>query len=158
MVPKFRAYIKDLDEFEYNDVPHKGHFVYGNLIKGKLNDDVDAIVGDLIEINDEYVNAEWWCSIEKGSAEQITGLKDTDDNEIYAGDILHFGSMWCVGDEYDPREEEHIGLVEYRPDYASYVVNCNGKIYPLEQVISFDRYSVQGNVHTNPELLEAQHE
>ena len=23
MVPKFRAYIKDLDEFEYNDVPHK---------------------------------------------------------------------------------------------------------------------------------------
>ncbi len=87
--------------------------------------------------------------------EQFTGLKDMSDKEIYAGDILHFGSIWCVGDEYDPREEEHIGFVEYRPDYASYVANCNGKIFPLEQVISFDGYSVNGNVHENSELLEA---
>ncbi|MBA3076694.1 YopX family protein [Lactiplantibacillus plantarum] len=86
--------------------------------------------------------------------EQFTGLKDVNGNEIYEGDILHFGSTWCVGDEYDPREEEHIGLVEYRPDYASYVVNCNEKIYPLEQVISFDGYSVHGNAHENPELLK----
>ena len=89
---------------------------------------------------------------------QFTGLKDTSSKEIYEGDILYFGSVWCVGDEYDPREEDHTGLVEYRPDYASYVVNCNGKIYPLEQLISFDGYSVQGNVHENPELLEAQHD
>ena len=65
MLPKFRAYIKDLDRLDYNDVPHKGHFVYGNLIKGNSNDDIDAIVGNLIEINGEYVNVEWWQSIEK---------------------------------------------------------------------------------------------
>ena len=92
--------------------------------------------------NDQYV------------VEQFTGLKDKNGREIYEGDILYFGSVWCVGDEYDPREEEHTGLVEYLPDYASYVVNCNGKIYPLEQLPSFDGYSVQGNVHENPELLE----
>ena len=86
--------------------------------------------------------------------EQFTGLKDTSGKEIYEGDIVSFGSMWCVGDEYDPREEEHTGTVEYRPDYASYVVNCNGKIYPLEELTSFDGYSVQGNVHANHELLE----
>lgn len=89
---------------------------------------------------------------------QYTGMNDKNGREIYEGDILYFGSVWCVGDEYDPREEEHTGLVEYRPDYASYVVNCNGKIYPLEQLISFDGYSVQGNVHENPELLEGKHE
>ncbi|MEN2302193.1 YopX family protein [Lactiplantibacillus plantarum] len=86
--------------------------------------------------------------------EQFTGLTDVNGKKIYEGDILHFGSVWCVGDEYDPREEEHTGFVEYRPDYASYVVNCNGKIYPLEELTSFDGYSVQGNVHENPELLK----
>ncbi|MCB7176538.1 YopX family protein [Lactiplantibacillus plantarum subsp. plantarum] len=86
--------------------------------------------------------------------EQFTGMKDKQGVEIYNGDILHFGSIWCVGDEYDPREEEHIGSVEYHSDYASYVVNCNGKIYPLEELTSFDGYSVQGNVHENPELLK----
>ncbi|MBS0939344.1 hypothetical protein DW673_13045 [Lactiplantibacillus plantarum] len=86
--------------------------------------------------------------------EQFTGMTDMHGKEIYENDILHFGSMWCVGDEYDPREEEHIGLVEYRPDYASYVVNCNERIYPLDEVISFDGYSVHGNTHDNPELLK----
>lgn len=86
--------------------------------------------------------------------EQFTGLKDKNGKEIYEGDVLYFESVWCVGDEYDPREEEHTGFVKYRPDYASYVVNCNGKIYPLEELTSFDGYSVQGNVHENPELLE----
>lgn len=86
--------------------------------------------------------------------EQSTGVKDKNGKEIYEGDVLYFESVWCVGDEYGPREEEHTGFVKYRLDYASYVVNCNGKIYPLEELTSFDGYSVQGNVHENPELLE----
>ncbi|MCG0677194.1 hypothetical protein IMAU80009_01864 [Lactiplantibacillus plantarum] len=86
--------------------------------------------------------------------EQFTGMKDVSGKDIYEGDIIHFGSIWCVWDEYDPREEEHIGAVEYRQDCASYVVNCNGTIFPLDALISFDGYSVQGNVHTNPELLK----
>jgi len=102
---------------------------------------------------DEYCFAGFLYE-ERYDVEQFTGLKDMNGKDIYENDIIHFGSMWCVGDEYDPREEEHIGLVEYCPDYASYVVNCNGKIFPLEQVISFDGYSAQGNVHESPELLE----
>lgn len=86
--------------------------------------------------------------------EQFTGLKDVNGKDVYEGDILHFGSMWCVGDECDPREEEHTGFVEYLPDHASYVVNCDDGVYTLEELASFDGYSIQGNVHENHELLE----
>ncbi|MEN2367623.1 YopX family protein [Levilactobacillus brevis] len=143
MVPKFRAYIKDTDDLDYNDVPHKGHFVYGNLIKGNPNDDVDAIVGDLIEINDEYVNVEWWCSVEKGSAEQSTGLKDANGKEIYVGDIIEVTIENCVQDDkylvknmWDP----HVWTEESDNYYA------------------VSKMEVKGNVHMNPELLEAQNE
>lgn len=73
---------------------------------------------------------------------------------IYENDILYFGRMWLEGDEQDPREEDHIGLVKYCSDSASYVVDCNKQIFPLEQMCSFDGYSVQGNVHEDQELLE----
>ena len=148
MVPKFRAYIKGLDEFDYNDVPHKGHFVYGNLIKGKPNDDVDAIVGDLIEINDEYVNVEWWQSIEKGSAEQYTGLKDANGKEIYEGDIVRMHVVLLSPDD-------KVGYVEYHKKYG-YSLIMNDRRCRQEYWANDNKavYEVIGNVHENPELLE----
>ena len=139
---KFRAWDKGNKNYLYNVQDAydtlSGHVKYDN---GEDADYDESCFGD-------FLDNKWY------DVEQFTGLKDVNGKEIYTGDILHFGSMWCVGDEYDPREEEHIGAVEYCPDYASYVVNCNGKIFPLEQVLSFDGYSVQENVHTNSELLE----
>ncbi|KAF0343850.1 hypothetical protein GBO93_07135 [Pediococcus acidilactici] len=140
---KFRAWDKENGIYFY-DVQRAYDTLFG-FVKyddGEYADYDECCFGDFLNNKRRY------------DVEQFTGLKDMNGNDIYAGDILHFGSMWCVGDEYDPREEEYIGIVEYRPEYASYVANCNEKIYPLEQVISFDGYSVQGNVHENPELLE----
>lgn len=156
MVPKFRAYIKDLDEFEYNDIPHKGHFVYGNLIKGEPNDDVDAIVGDLIEINGEYVNVEWWQSIEKGSAEQSTGLKDANGKEIYECDILATSSMVCGSHVTDYLK------VDWREDYAGFFCGETPLFACLSEWDNDIKYpqtfpEIVGNVHENPELLEVQH-
>lgn len=132
-------------------VDFDGAFVYGNYVK---YGDGSLIVGDAEEADEETFWPSWWVPVDSKTVGQFTGMSDTDGVDIYENDIIHFGSIWCVGDEYDPREEEHIGAVEYHPDYASYVINCDGTLYPLEQMISFDGYSVQGNVHENPELLE----
>lgn len=142
----YRAYIKNLDDIEYAgyvDIPHKGHFVYGNLIEGNPNDSIDAIVGNLIEVNDEYVNPEWWCSIEKGSAEQSTGIKDVNGKEIYEGDVIEATIEGCIQDDkylvkdmWDP----HVWTEESDGYYA------------------VSKMEVIGNVHTNSELLEARHD
>lgn len=86
---------------------------------------------------------------ERYVVEQFIGF-----DNIYEGDILYFGSMLYIEDECEPREEEHTGFVEYIPDYASYVVNCDDGVYTLKELTSFDGYSIQGNIHENPELLE----
>ncbi|WP_063846808.1 YopX family protein [Lactiplantibacillus plantarum] len=140
---KFRAWDKQNEIYLYN--VQDAYDTLGGFVKYDDGKDAaydESCFGDFLD-NERY------------DTEQFTGLKDENGKGIYEGDILYFGSVWCVGDEYDPREEEHTGFVEYRPDYASYVVNCNGRIYPLEELTSFDGYSVQGNVHDNPELLEA---
>lgn len=139
MVPKFRAYIKDLDEFEHNDVPHKGHFVYGNLIKGSPDDDVDVIVGNLIEITDDYVNVEWWQSIEKGSAEQYTGLKDANGNDIYENDLVLL----------DQDDQPYQVIF----NEGKFEIVGGGIIYDLGE--EFMDCEIVGNVRDNPELLEA---
>ena len=147
----YRAYIKDLDDLEldFTEIPHEGHFVYGNLIKGGTYSDMDAIVGDLIEVTDEYVNPEWWCSIEKGSAEQYTGLKDSNGKEIYVGDIGK-------------------SSYKYAQPKISQVIMEDGNSYILgedlatgnEMLVSdyINEIEVIGNVYENLDLLGAQHE
>jgi len=141
----YRAYIKNLEDLEldYTDIPHEGHFIYGNLIQGGNQSNTDAIVGDLIEATDEYVNPEWWCSIEKGSAEQSTGIKDANGKEIYVGDIVEATIGGCIqSDKYLVKDmwDTHVWTEESDSYYA------------------VSKMEVKGNVHTNPDLLEAHHE
>jgi len=143
----YRLYIKNLDDLEldFTEIPHEGHFVYGNLIKGGTYSDTDAIVGDLIKVTDEYINTEWWCSIEKGSAEQYTGLKDSNGKEIYVGDIVKSSYKYA-----QPKISQVI-----MEDGNSYIVGedlATGN----EMLVSdhVNEIEVIGNVHMNLELLE----
>ena len=147
----YRSYIKDLDDLEldFTEIPHKGNFIYGNLIEGGNQSNTDAIVGDLIEATDEYINTEWWCSIEKGSAEQYTGLKDSNGKKIYVGDIVK-------------------SSYKYAQPKISQVIMEDGNSYILgedlatgnEMLVSdhINEIEVIGNVHENLDLLEAQNE
>ncbi|WP_432542052.1 YopX family protein [Lactiplantibacillus argentoratensis] len=134
---KFRAWDKKNEIYLYNI--QDAHDTVWGFVKyddGKIAEYDEPCFGDFLN-NERYV------------VEQFTGLDD-----IYVGDILHFGSMWFIEDDCEPKEEEHTGFVEYISDYASYVVNCDDGVYTFKELTSFDGYSIQGNVHTNPGLLE----
>lgn len=137
MMIKFRAWDKRSETYLYN-----------------VQDAYDTLSGFVKYENGENADYDEECfggflDDERYVIEQFIGFDD-----IYEGDILYFGSMFYIEDECEPREEEHTGFVEYIPDYASYVVNCDDGVYTLKELTSFDGYSIQGNIHENPELLE----
>ena len=75
--------------------------------------------------------------------EQYTGLKDANGKEIYVGDIVEATIEGCIqGDKYLVKDmwDPHVWTEESDSYYA------------------VSKMEVKGNVHTNPELLEAQHD
>lgn len=87
--------------------------------------------------------------------EPYTGLLDSNGVEIYEGDIVKFGGIWLIGNQSDPQEEEHVGVVRFISKCGAYVVDCNNCNYSLDEVTHFDGYGVIGNIHENSKLLEA---
>jgi len=146
----YRSYIKNLEDLElaYEEIPHKGHFIYGNLIQGGNQSNTDAIVGYLIEVTDEYVNPEWWCSIEKGSAEQSTGIKAINGKDIYEGDLI-------MTPPEDASEELKRGIVQYGSCRAEFSYEVRkGDHRSIWSSNKYRMYEVIGNVHENLDLLE----
>ena len=135
---KFRGYVEKIDDIGI-DVPHEGHFVYGDLVHG---DNFDCIVGGLIEATDEYANIEWWQTIQQGAAEQYTGLKDSNGDDIYENDLV-------LLDPDDPPYQVIFdeGKFELSNDYLGLVYDLSEEHMDCEII---------GNIHENPELLEAE--
>lgn len=87
--------------------------------------------------------------------EQYIGLKDKNSKEIYEGDILAWHSSIY-------RKQDWVGLVTYRG--AGFAVQESGKSYSSPEWLACasregsNIVEIIGNVHENPELLEARHE
>lgn len=90
--------------------------------------------------NSEYIIDS--CNEEVFTVEQFTGLYDKNGREIYEGDILK-----------NPDYEE-VFFVEYHEGVAGYVGWGDDKIAGC-YLITGDDIEVIGNIHENPELLEA---
>lgn len=141
----YRAYIKNLEDLElaYAEIPHKGHFIYGNLIEGGNLNNTDAIVGNLIEVTDEYISPEWWCSIEKGSSERYTGMKDINGKKTYEGDLVKLptssNNLVCKVTFKEGKFKLLIGETLWL-DLCDVIRDCK----------------IVGNINEDPELLEVQ--
>ena len=137
-----------------------GEWVYGNPVEW-LNEtkDVSIIahpfgccideVGNLVLIEEPFV-----CKVHTETVGQSTGLKDKNGKEIFEGDIVR--CLNSYGEDY------YTSSVQY--DEGAFVVDVMGMDYDrtvigwaLDWLIIYNNdIEVTGNIHDNPELLEAE--
>ena len=139
---KFRGV--PLDSVEYIDgVEYDGKFAYGNYVK---YGDGAIIVGDALEVGEDRFFPSWWVPVNPKTVEQFTGLKDVNGKDIYEGDILKTKAGLIQIVEQGILETDREDII------SGFYANNLSDDKP--HTFSYDD-EVIGNVHENPELLEA---
>ena len=130
-----------------------GEWVYGYYVKQKilnvLKDRYEhKIYDDCLQIHTVHLD----------TVGQYTGLKDIDGAEIYEGDIvkgihttvIHAGTTPV---EIGASSIKWKGVVEWVQDCCSYGVRESACRH--SKMLKCHEYEIIGNIHENPELLEA---
>jgi len=137
---KFRAWGKGNEIYLYN-VQDAYDTLSGSV---KYDDGEDAEYDE--DCFGSFLNNKWY------DVEQFTGLKDVNGKEIYEGDIIEF-----FGANKKIKVKKEFGIIVYKAD--RYGAGFNSIIQNKERGyggINIAQDIVVGNVHENPELLEAE--
>ena len=124
--------------------PYRTSYKNGDWVYGLLTD-AENYAGFAEMTNTNGVSG---IEVDKNTVGQFTGLTDKNGKKIFEGDIL------VIWNEY-----EHPVLVKFL-DFGWHCVIPNVNVYihyrhRLENNTA--KYEVIGNIHDNPELLEADH-
>ena len=116
--------------------------------KGWLYGDLRHIGKNLIYIVDKFGHG---SSVNPNTVEQFTGMKDSSGREIYEGDIVEISPQFSAKQGLK-RKFHSFAVVRWDERLARFVV-ISKEI--LDRIPDSEFVSVIGNIHDNPELLEA---
>ena len=121
-----------------------GEWVYGNLNYGTI--EIKSIK-DSYYISDFDVNP-WdkkFYPVIPESVGQYTGLTDKNGKKIFEGDIV----KETIASNYQP-----IGQIYYAPEFCQWRIEYINSIVLIGHIGKGRFYTILGNIHDNPELLE----
>lgn len=139
---------------------YRGKRTYnGRWIKGHLNVFEDRVVISVHKVVNEDIgqaeNIQSEVVVIPETVGQFTGMKDKNGTEIFEGDICRFTDCSDVSTEsgYDFEEYANIGRVYFCDESLGWDITKREQ--DREDVFFPSDMVVIGNIHDNPELLEA---
>lgn len=138
-----------------------------DLHRGKRKKNGMWIVGWLFEgrdketyikaaINNDALGIVKYCDyiIDPDSIGQCTGMRDRNEAIIYVGDVAQVIEVFGAG---SARVEKRVNrVIKYSEKEAAFMAYSSINS-PLSMCYSYSYFTVIGNIHDNPELLEVQY-